>query len=364
MFMHESRFGTDQQCHAFLVQVRWNGRPQCPSCGNNEMNYYLSLRNIYKCSSCYKQFSVTQGTIFERSKIPLKKWFLAIYLFTTSKRGISSCQLAKWIGTRQKTAWFMLQRLREALKEENNIVLSGIVEADETFIYPKVRRDKRLQAARLKHEEEQDKLHGLTKDRRLKMGIKMKSGRKKGTTKEVIEQQRIARGGKPYSSDKPSVRTPFEKGVVILGMIERDGKVVMKKLGTDNRFVTKENIYPHLINHISKEAVFVTDQLNLYDETSDLFAQHLTVNHNVGYVVDGIHNNNIENAWKHLKLMVRATYFHISYHHFEGYLNENVYRWNRRKESEQSLFDSFIPLVAGKTASYNRLTPRGNKLAA
>src|ERR1700758_1017298 len=132
MNMHLARFATDQMCHDYLVQVRWNGRPTCPKCGNDKMNYYINSRKVYKCSSCKKQFSLTKGTIFERSKLPLKTWFLAIYLFTTKKRGVSSYQMAGWLGVKQHTAWYVLQRLRKALENENDIVLSGIVEADET----------------------------------------------------------------------------------------------------------------------------------------------------------------------------------------------------------------------------------------
>jgi hypothetical protein len=329
------------------------------------MNYYLSTRKVYKCSDCSTQFTVTKGTIFERSKIPLKTWFLAIYIFTTMKRGVSSCQLAKMIGVQQRTAWFMLQRLRLAMKNENNIVLNGIVEADETFCTPKTNRDKRLQAAKFKHEKEQEILHGVSLKKRLQKGLKFKRGRKKGSTKEVLEQKRIERGGKPYDSHNPSEKIPFERGAVILGMIERGGRVVMKKIGSDRRAVNRDNIYPLLTNHISKDAVFITDELNLYHGTSILFAQHLTVNHEVGYVVDGVHSNTIENAWKHFKKMIEGSYFHISLHHFDGYLNENTYRWNRRTYSELAIFDSFMPLVAGKKITYRELTSKGpGKMAA
>src|ERR1700751_3141860 len=110
MDMHLARFATDQMCHDYLVQVRWNGKPICPKCGNDNMNYYLAKRKVYKCSNpnCYKQFNVVRETIFERSKMPLHKWFLAIYFFTTTKRGVSSCQLAEFLNVQQRTAWFVL----------------------------------------------------------------------------------------------------------------------------------------------------------------------------------------------------------------------------------------------------------------
>lgn len=358
--MHLARFGTDQACHDYLIQVRWNGKSECPKCGNNHMNYYLSTRRVYKCSNCYKQFSATQGTIFHRSKVPLSKWFTAIYLFTINKRGISSCQLAKSLGVKQHTAWYMLHRLREAMKHENEIVLSGVVEADETFVAPKISRDKRLQAAQIAHNAEQDKIHGLPRARRLQMGIKFKRGRKKGSTKEVLKQKELEREGKPYNSHA-SEREPFEKGAVILGMVERQGRLVLKKLGRNTKSVTQARVLPILKRHISASATFITDDASVYNNACTLFAEHKTVNHEVGYCVDEIHSNTIENVWKHLKKMIDGTYFHISYFHFNAYLHETSYRWNRRKESELFLFEDLVPLLTTNRLSYEKL--KGRNLA-
>lgn len=361
---HASKFGTDQACHDYLVQVRWNGIPQCPACENNHMNYYLSKRKVYKCSKCYKQFSVIQGTIFEKTRIPLSKWFLAIYLFTTKKRGISSCQMAKWLGIRQPAAWLLLHKLRAAMKDENEIILSGIVEADETFVTPKTYRDMRLLSAKRRHEKEQDIINGISNGKRLKEGEKKTRGRKKGETKEILEQRKLEALGKEKIKKHISNRVPFDKGAVIFGMAEQRGRIVMKILGIDSRSVTKDNIYPHLTNHITSNSVLITDQLNLYNDASEIFAQHLKVNHNLGYVINGVHTCNIDNVWKHLKKMIDGTYFHISYRHFSAYLHENTYRWNRREKSEMVLFEDFFPLTIGKRVSYEQLTCKENKLAA
>lgn len=363
---HLSRFSSEQMCHDYLVKTRWNGKPQCPKCENNQMNYYLSARRIYKCSKCRTQFSVTKGTIFEKSKVPLSKWFIAIYLLVINKRGISSYQLSKMIGVKQHTAWFMLHRLREALKNENEIILNGIVEVDETFVSPKIGRDKRLQTAKRKHEYEQDKLVGYSKYKNGKIGKVegyRKRGRKKGSTKEVLEQKKIERGGIPYSS-KPN-RVPYEKGIIVLGMLERGGRMVIKKLGINGKSVTKANIYPILKNQITEHSTLITDQLGVYDDTKYLFAEHLTVNHEIGYVVDGIHTNGIENCWKHLKKTIDSTYFHISYAHFDRYSNEISYRWNRRNLSEQTLFEDFFHSSLKEKITYNELKiKKENKLAA
>jgi len=286
---------------------------------------------------------------------------MAIYLFTTKKRGVSSCQMAKWLEVKQHTAWYMLHRLRAALDQENEIVLSGIVEADETFVGPEIQRDLRLQVAKRKHDKEQDRLQNYSEGQRLKMGIKKKRGRKKGSTNEVLHQKMIDRGGTLYDSHEHRLleRFQFEKTVVILGMMEHKGRAVMKILGRSKKDVTKKNVFPLLEKHITSNSILITDQLNLYDSTSKLFTEHLTVNHDKGYVIDGIHINNIENAWMHLKKMIDGTYFHLSYHHFEKYLNENTYRWNRRNESERNIFDSFIPMLAGKTTTYKKIITKG-----
>lgn len=359
---HLSKLGTDQACHDYLVNVRWNGKPQCPKCNNNQMNYYLSKRNIYKCSKCYKQFSAIQGTIFHKSKIPLNKWFLAIYLFTVNKRGISSIQLGKFLGIKQQSAWYMLRRLREAMKNEDKIVLNGIVEADETFLTPKIPRDKRLQVAKRIHDAEQDKIHGYSKKKRYNMeGGKRTRGRKKGTTKEVVEQMKIERDGKPYRSTPDKI--PFEKGTIVLGMLERNGRIVLKKIGTNRKCITSDNVHYLLKYHISESSVFITDEHSVYEKTSEFFSQHQSVNHQIGYCIDGVHSNGIENVWNHLKRMVLGTYFHFSYSHADGYLNENTYRWNRQKDSEQTLFEDFIPLTIGKKITYKEIK-RDEKLAA
>jgi hypothetical protein len=313
------------------------------------MNYYLTSRNIYKCSRCHKQFSVIQGTIFSRSKIPLTKWFLAIYLFTLNKRGISSYQLANSLGVKQHTAWFIMQRLRVALKDENNAILNGIVEGDETFVGPKINRDARLQRKQKKHNEEQDLIHGITesKQRRLR-GFPAKNGRKKGSTKEVLEQ-------KKKENELKGKRVAYDKNTIVLGIAEQGGRIVLKRLGTGYASITKDNIYPHLKMHISSDSVFITDEASVYRSVDELFAEHQTINHQETYVKDGVHINTIENVWNHFKRMIDGTYFHLSHYHFDKYLDEYTYRWNRRDESKKSLFNSFVPFICGKSITYKEL---------
>jgi transposase-like protein len=127
-------FSTEEYCREFLIRQRWNGKPQCPYCGCDK-SYKIENGKRFKCgnSECYKKYSVTVGTIFHASNIPLTTWFPAMYLITAHKKGISSIQLAKDLGVSQKTAWFMNHRIRESLKEKNSPLLSGTIEVDETY---------------------------------------------------------------------------------------------------------------------------------------------------------------------------------------------------------------------------------------
>lgn len=128
-----SKLNNEEKCIKYLESLRWNNNITCPYCSNNKC-YKFSNKKIYKCSKCRKQFTVKVGTIFENSKVPLQKWFVAIFLSTSNKKGISSIQLSRDIAVTQKTAWFMLHRIRETFIEEAPELLSNIVEVDETYI--------------------------------------------------------------------------------------------------------------------------------------------------------------------------------------------------------------------------------------
>lgn len=130
---------TEEMCREYLATQRWDGKPVCPYCEAGRV-YVIENNKRYKCgnSECYKKFSVTVGTVFEASKIPLVKWFTAVYLSSAHKKGISSYQLGKDIGVSQKCAWFMLHRIREMMREKNDVKLDNIVEIDEVYMGGKV----------------------------------------------------------------------------------------------------------------------------------------------------------------------------------------------------------------------------------
>jgi len=128
------RFPDAESARLYLEKRRWNGNPVCPYCGSKVRIQMRKVRGYFRCLSCQKDFTVRTGTIFERSHVPLDKWLFAIYLVVTARKDISSLQLSKEISVTQKTAWFMLQRIREACKDDNDTFLNGIIEADETLI--------------------------------------------------------------------------------------------------------------------------------------------------------------------------------------------------------------------------------------
>ncbi len=131
----QKRFPDEESCIEYLIQARWNGKPVCPHCGSNRKIYKIRKGKVLTCADCRKQFTVKVRTIFEDSALPLQKWFMAIYILTAHKKGISSLQLSKDINVTQKTAWFMLHRIRFAVKTKSfDKPLSGIVETDETYV--------------------------------------------------------------------------------------------------------------------------------------------------------------------------------------------------------------------------------------
>lgn len=339
---HLKRFGTEEQCIAYLVEVKWDGRPQCPQCGNKHLNYFLTTRNIWKCSSCKKQFSAKRDTIFSDSKLPLTTWFKALYFFTSNKRGISSYQLGKLLGIEQRTAWFVLHRLRAAISSENEVVLSGIVEVDEKYIAPDTSKNTRLQRKKKKHEEEQEKIHGPSqrKQRRLR-GYPLQSGGQKGKRKKSSEKEE---------------RVPYFQPMVLLGMVERDGRAVIKVLGKGEQARKKENVYPIMRKYISSSSFIYTDETNLYDGIGTEYEARETVNHKQKeYVRGDVHTNTVDGIWSHWDRLISGTYFSLDIHHLQNYATEHAFRWSIRKLSEREKIDTFLSNVQGKRIKYHEL---------
>jgi len=292
------RFHNETEARKYLEALRWPNGAVCPHCGGIERNSALSGEShrdgLYFCGDCRSQFTVTVGTVFERSKIALHKWLMAAHLIAASKKGISSKQLERMLGVTYKTAWFMSHRLREAMKPTGGGMFGAggkIVEADETFI-----------------------------------------GRKPGRKK-----------GKGYSHKE-----------VVFSLVERNGNVRSFHVPD----VTAAALKVKLLSHVSKDARLMTDNAGQYRKTKFDFPKHQTVNHNAGEYARGeITTNTIEGFFGIFKRGIYGTYQHISSQHLERYTTEFDFRYNNRTSrsvSDVELADMLLKGISGKRLTYRR----------
>lgn len=278
-------FSDENTCKEYLEQMRWGGNIICPHCENDEKIY--SMKKNYKCAKCRKQFSVTKGSIFENSAIPLQKWFAGIWLITSHKKGISSLQLHRDLGITQKSAWFMLQRIRFAIRTKSfSKPLANTVEADETYV------------------------GGKNKNRHADKKIPFAQGR---STKD---------------------KTP------VFGLVERNGRVVAMKVSN----TTQKTIHPIIKNLVSKDANLMTDEWKAYRGLASYY-NHAFVKHGEGqYVVGDAHTNTIEGFWSLLKRGIIGIYHHVSEKHLDAYVDEFEYRYNTKHLECADRFSNMLAL--------------------
>jgi transposase-like protein len=289
----------EQAARAYLEDRLWPNGPVCPSCHAGDR---LTPRKdgFYRCNACQLDFTVRTGTIFERSHVPLHKWVYAMYLLVTARKGISSLQLAKEIGVTQKSAWFMLQRLREACGSNDDIdKLRGTVEVDECFIGG-------LEA----NKHEYKKLH---------------SGR--GAVGKVA----------------------------VLGMRERGGRTRAMIVPDTTLGTVQSEIH----GKVEAGSQLYTDEHGAYTDLDGLFFSHDTVNHGAGQYAKGpVNTNSIESVWAVLKRGLHGVYHHASKKHLSRYVDEFTFRLNEGNVARHSLerLASFVDGVAGKRITYAEVT--------
>lgn len=290
-------FSDETVCIEFVDSLRWeNGTAVCPRCESTE-NYFLKTRKVWKCKACKKQYSVKVGTIFEGSPIGLDKWLMAIWMIANCKNGVSSYEIHREIGVTQKTAWFLMHRIRKAMQTGSFVKLSGEVEADESFI------------------------GGLSKN--------MSKARREAKIK--------GRG----SVGKTAV----------LGILERKGNVKAKVISD----TTKQTLHKEVKETVETGSTLFTDEWRSYRGLNAEYI-HEFVKHSMNeYVRGNVHTNSIENFWTLLKRTIKGTYVSVEPFHLDSYLDEQSFRFNERKENNQSRFLKVVGGVSGRKISYREL---------
>ena len=278
-------FSSEEICREAVAQQRWGeGKAVCPYCGSTHCHMCKDGR--YICKGCQRKFSVLVGTIFENTKLPLRKWFMAMYLISSHKKGVSSLQIMRDINVTQKTAWFMLHKIRGLYGQSDSTVLCDEVEIDEMYLGGREAN---------KH---QDKHVAGTQGRSTK------------------------------------TKTP------IFGMQQRNGNVVAMKV-EDTKGAT---LMPIVSQFVESGSTTYTDEANIYHKLTENGYEHLFVNHSQREYVraNDIHTNGIEGFWAHFKRVIFSTYHCVSKDYVQRYIDEQVYRWNTRNMSASYRFEDMF----------------------
>lgn len=291
-------------CQQMLAEARWPDGVECPHCGSRDVTYLANQRR-WQCKGQHpkRQFSVKVGTIFEDSPIGLDKWFAAIWLIASAKNGISSYELHRSIGVTQKTAWFMLHRIRLAMQTQTFNKLSGDVEVDETFIGGKARN-----------------MHTA---KRKRLGISQ--------SRSMI--------GK----------------VAVMDLLERHGEGgsrVRTEVVANRR---KHQLERTVDEHVEAGSILYTDALRSYDRMAQRGYIHHVIDHAEKYVDGQVHTNGLENFWSLFKRAVKGTYVSIEPVHLFRYLDEQTFRFNSRKLSDAARFTDLTTRLTGKRLTYSSL---------
>lgn len=284
-------------CHEYMVRIKWpDGHIVCPKCGGDKIGEIKS-RRMFQCKAkdCRRQFSTKVGTVFEDSPLGLGKWFVAVWCIVNAKNGISSYELARHLGIAQKNAWHMLHRIRLAMQAKSFAKIDGEIESDESFI-----------------------------------------------------------GGKranKHRDKKGEPNTGFAGKAAVHGLLHRGGEVRCAVVSD----VTRATLHSRVKQHVESGAVVYTDARPSYRGLDSEYV-HKAIDHAITYVEGRVHTNGLENFWSLLKRCLSGTYVAVAPVHLHRYLDEQVFRFNKRKGSDRTRFMEAMFSECGKRLTYAELT--------
>jgi len=311
-------FSDEQVCIDAVATLRWPNGPECPACGHKD-HYYLRSQKRWKCKECYKQFTVKLGTIFEESPIALSKWLVALWMLVNCRNGISSYEVARDLGITQKSAWFVLHRLRLALQVGSIAKMGGgensEVEIDETFVGGKLAN---------MHE---------SKRKRIRESL--------GST-----------------SSK-------ESKTIVMGFLDREQRKVRTAIVPNTSRMTLQS---QILKHVADDSNVYTDEARAYVNLPSQYV-HEIVNHTQEYVRGRVHTNSLENFWSLLKRGLNGTYVAVEPFHLHRYLDEQAFRYNNRKDesgkklTDTERFELALSQIAGKRLTFAEVTGKVGETA-
>lgn len=313
-------FADEQVCIDTIADMRWQNGPECPVCASGALRqHWLKNQRRWQCRDCGKQFSVKVNTIFEDSAIKLEKWLTAMWLLANCKNGVSSYEIHRSIGVTQKSAWFMLQRIRLAMKNQSIMKFGssgGPVEVDESF--------------------------------------------QGGSPKNWSLSKRATR--KRFSDPETKLK---DSKTAVVGLLDRENRQVRAKVIPSE---SREILQDVILDSVAPAGTVYTDGLKAYSNLKDLHFVHETVNQLDEYVRGDAHTNSIENFWALLKRGLKGTYVAVEPFHLERYVDEQVFRFNNRQTKRNPLNDAdcfllLLSQVSGKRLTYAELTGKVGETA-
>jgi transposase-like protein len=311
-------FSDPERAFQYALNYRWpNGLVTCPRCGSVR-HAFIKTRRIWECYGCKRQFSLKVGTIFEDSAIALDKWMTVAWMLTNCRNGVSSYEIMRTVGVTQKSAWFMLHRIREAMKAETTGKLGGNeggeVEIDEAYVGAK--------------------------------------------TKNMHHKRRLAIERKRTESLIYNTTTRYAGKTAIMGMFDRQTREIRAKVVPNTR---RETLQREILSNVEHGSKVYTDEANAYHHSlKDKFI-HETVNHIDHYVRGQVHTNCLENFWSLTKRNLAGTYVAVEPFHLDRYLDEQMFRFNNRiNKTDQQRFTKVLSQVAGRRLTYRDLTGTGS----